>query len=76
MLEFVRDELKPDMFIWTGDNSPHNVWDITMDDSILSTINVTRMIKSAFNGTNISTFAIQGNHDTWPVNTQNFSEAE
>ena len=26
MLEYVRDEIKPDMFFWTGDNSPHNVW--------------------------------------------------
>lgn len=26
MLNFVKTEIKPDMFIWTGDNSAHTVW--------------------------------------------------
>lgn len=25
-LRFVRDDIKPDMMFWTGDNSAHNVW--------------------------------------------------
>jgi sphingomyelin phosphodiesterase len=29
MLEYARDEIKPDGLFWTGDNSAHNVWDNT-----------------------------------------------
>ena len=27
MFEFMRDELKPDVLFWTGDMSPHSVWE-------------------------------------------------
>lgn len=25
-LQFAKNEIKPDMLLWTGDNSAHNVW--------------------------------------------------
>lgn len=31
MLQFVKEEIKPDVFIWTGDNSPHDIWQNTRD---------------------------------------------
>lgn len=41
----VQDESAlPDMVFWTGDNSAHNVWDNTADESIAYTITVTQMI--------------------------------
>lgn len=73
MLDFVRDEIKPDLFFWTGDNSPHNVWANNNSEVGNSTRNITLAIQAAFNGTNISVYPIQGNHDTWPVNVQDFS---
>ena len=27
MFEFMRDEIKPDVLFWTGDMSPHSVWE-------------------------------------------------
>ena len=27
MFEFIRDEIKPEVMFWTGDMSPHNVWE-------------------------------------------------
>jgi len=27
MFEFLRDEIKPDVLFWTGDMSPHSVWE-------------------------------------------------
>jgi sphingomyelin phosphodiesterase len=75
MLEFVRDEVNPDLFFWTGDNSAHNVWDNTNDEVTAYVVNVTETIKQEFAGTNITVFPIQGNHDTWPVNVQDFSKA-
>lgn len=68
MLEFIRAEITPDLFFWTGDNSPHNVWSNSDPEITTSTINITLAIMNAFNGTNISVYPIQGNHDTWPVN--------
>lgn len=29
MLEHIRDVVKPDLFFWTGDNSPHDTWSNT-----------------------------------------------
>lgn len=30
MLEYLRDVVKPDIVIWTGDTVPHNHWDHTL----------------------------------------------
>jgi sphingomyelin phosphodiesterase len=68
LLEYVRDEVKPDIFFWTGDNSPHNVWANNNYEVGNATLNITLAIQRAFFGTNISVYPIQGNHDTWPVN--------
>ena len=44
MLDFVTDEIKPDMIFWTGDNTSHNVWSNTADETTMYTITVTTMI--------------------------------
>jgi len=73
MLEYVKDEIKPDMFIWTGDNSAHNVWSNTNEEVIDYVVNITETIKEVFADTKITVFPIPGNHDTWPVNVQSFA---
>ena len=73
MLEYVKSEIKPDIFFWTGDNSAHNVWENNNDEVTASTINITKIIQEHFVDTNISVFPIQGNHDTWPVNVEDFT---
>ena len=74
MLEYVKEEIKPDLFLWTGDNSPHNVWSNNDEEVLLATANITRIIKSYLDDSNITVYPIQGNHDTWPVNVQDFSK--
>jgi sphingomyelin phosphodiesterase len=76
MLQFVRDEIVPDMFFWTGDNSPHNVWGNDNQEVGNATYNITVAIQRAFKNSNISVYPIQGNHDTWPVNVQDFTTAD
>lgn len=76
MLTYVRDEIAPDMFFWTGDNSPHNVWGNDNQEVGNATYNITVAIQAAFKQSNISVYPIQGNHDTWPVNVQDFSVAD
>eukprot|EP00347_Sterkiella_histriomuscorum_P016021 403354796 len=75
MLTYVKTQVQPDILFWTGDNSPHDVWENDNTDVTTSTLNITNMITAAFQGSNISVFSIEGNHDTWPVNVQDFSDA-
>ena len=53
---------------WTGDNSPHDIWENTNDEIIMTTKAVTNMVKEEFAGADIPVFPILGNHDVWPVN--------
>lgn len=73
MLEHIRDEVQPDLFFWTGDNSAHNVWSNTEIEVTNYTVNITNTIKDVLGNSNITFFPIQGNHDTWPVNVEDFS---
>ena len=67
MLSFIKTDIKPDMFMWTGDNSAHNVWDNTAEEVTNYTLAITDEIKTYFADTNITVFPIAGNHDVWPV---------
>ena len=58
MLDFATSQELPDMMFWTGDNSAHNIWDNTEDESVNYTIKVSQMIKDAFDGTDVSIFPI------------------
>lgn len=76
MLDFIaenQDTLKTDFITWTGDNSAHNVWDNTEEEITRYTVNITDTIKESLKNTDIDIFPIEGNHDTWPVNVQDFS---
>lgn len=75
MFEFVaknQESLKIDFITWTGDNSAHNIWSNSNEEITEYTINVTETMKQIL--PSIDVFPIQGNHDTWPVNVQDFSE--
>jgi len=58
---------------WVGDNSAHNTWDNTEEEITLYTTTITEMWKKTLAKENIEVFPVQGNHDTWPVNVQEFS---
>ena len=61
------------MVFWTGDNSAHNVWDNTADESVAYTVKVTQMIQDALDGKNVTVMPIQGNHDTWVEEIESFA---
>ena len=58
--------------VWTGDNTAHNVWDNTADETTIYTVTVTNMIKQALKDSNITVLPIQGNHDTWVEEIEDF----
>ena len=74
MMDYVAQEVKPDMIFWTGDNSAHNIWENTEQEVTRYTEVVTNIIKDAVEGQDITVVPILGNHDTWPVNIQDFSK--
>jgi len=74
MMEFVRDEVKPDLFVWTGDNSAHDTWQNTSEQVIDYTTKITEIINDKFVDSEVTVLPIEGNHDTWPVNVEDFTK--
>jgi hypothetical protein len=54
----VKANINPDMIFWTGDNNPHDIWVNTLHETILSTVNITNMIKEELAGLPISFYPI------------------
>lgn len=75
MLDFVKEDIKPDAFLWTGDNSKHDVWKSTQDEIIKYVDVINKVWVDKFGETDVSMFPTQGNHDTWPVNVEKFNSA-
>lgn len=77
MFDFIaanQGELKTAFITWVGDNSAHNVWDNTNEEVADYTNNITLTLKEALGpDSGIHVFPSLGNHDTWPVNVQDFS---
>lgn len=73
MLQFIKTDIQPAAIIWTGDNAPHNLWESSVDEVIASTKNITDIIKEELRDIAIQFYPIQGNHDVFPVNVQDFS---
>jgi len=71
MFDFIKEEVKPDLMFWTGDNSAHDVWENTENEVINYTQAITDAIKKQLPG--LEVYPSIGNHDTWPVNVEDFS---
>jgi sphingomyelin phosphodiesterase len=74
MFKFIAEVVKPDVLIWTGDNSPHTIWDNDFEEVVSATANITKLIKNAFKNTKVTVIAAQGNHDSFPANNQEFTK--
>ena len=72
LLDYVVNEVQPDILVWTGDNTPHDSQDLTSMMVTNYTIAITKMIKQAVEGTDITVLPIHGNHDTFPVDQMRF----
>lgn len=72
MLSHIATTHEVDSVFWTGDNSSHNTWDNSTDEVMDYTALITEEIKAAFDS-RIPVYPTTGNHDTWPVNVEDFS---
>lgn len=69
---FLKDvkKINPDAIIWTGDNTPHDIWQQTQSYNLNFTIILSEKIRSA---TNATVIAAMGNHESWPVNVYDYN---
>lgn len=50
------------------------MWDNTNEEVTDYTVNITQTLKESLGAdSNIQIYPIHGNHDTWPVNVEDFS---
>ena len=73
MMKHIAETVKPDLFFWTGDNTSHNDWNNSNEEVANATLVITQLIKDAFQGQDIPIYPSLGNHDTWPVDVEDFS---
>ena len=77
MFDFIaanQETLKTEFITWTGDNSAHNVWSNTNEEVTRYTQWITDALNESLGAeSSIDIFPAMGNHDTWPVNVQDFS---
>ncbi len=73
MMTYIKEEVQPDFMVWTGDNSRSNTWANTLDEVIDYTVNITETIKSLGLDKVTTMYPIEGNHDTFPVNVEDFT---
>jgi len=80
MFEYIRDNqdtLKTEFITWAGDNSGHNVWDNSNEEVLDYTVNITKTLTEVLGSdSKIPIYPTMGNHDTWPVNVEDFSKPE
>ena len=79
MLEFIRDqnlkeEIVPKFITLTGDYGAHEVWASTFEQVYSYTVNMTNTFKEVL-GTNIPVIPALGNHDLWPADDEDFTDA-
>lgn len=46
ILSHIKDEIQPDFFVWTGDNSKSDTWSNSLEDVINYTVNISATIQS------------------------------
>lgn len=58
--------LQAEYWIWTGDISPHDIWNITKTEAANNVRLVSKMMRDYSNG--LPVFPVIGNHEAHPVN--------
>ena len=72
-LDFIAEQIDPDMVVWTGDTVDHTIWRQSQQKDIYATVWVTQEMKSRFNSSKTKVFPIDGNHECFPVNTFDYN---
>lgn len=70
---FLKDlrKLDLDAIIWTGDNTPHDIWQQSQSYNLNFTILQAQKIKQ---NTNATVIGAMGNHESYPVNVYDYGK--
>lgn len=60
--------MKLDAVIWTGDNTPHDIWQQTQSYNL----NFTTILAEKLKEINATVIPAMGNHESWPVNVYDY----
>lgn len=63
---------RPEVIFWTGDSTPHDIWNQTIHKNIMYTIEISKFLDD--NLPNIPVVAVPGNHEFYPVNVMEFDD--
>jgi sphingomyelin phosphodiesterase len=66
---FVKENFKPDLAIWTGDNTSHDIWHQSVNRNLENTKEITKLFQENFK---FSLYPVIGNHESFPVNVYDF----
>lgn len=75
MLAYIRDEVKPDLLVWTGDTVPHYVWGITNEFVVEEVHKASELISQYLLNITVI-YPVIGNHDSFPFNNYKFESPE
>ena len=73
-LTTLSDDEKPDLILWTGDNTPHDVWEQSVEQNAFYTVKVTEFLEKHL--PNIPVISALGNHEFFPVNVMKIHETD
>ena len=59
-----------DLIIWTGDNTPHDIWRQSQTYNLNFTLIISEKLKKH---TKTRVIAAMGNHESYPVNVYDFN---
>lgn len=67
-INYIKNNLNPDVLFWTGDNSPHDraIGQLGVDEAAICLNMTAQMLSESFPQLENDTFAIIGNHDVFP----------
>lgn len=66
-INFTAEEIKPEFYLWLGDNTPHDIWNLDVDYHLDSEVNITRefILKHKYGGIG-KVYPVIGNHESVP----------
>lgn len=70
---FSKEEI-PELLLWTGDNTPHDVWEQSVQENAIYTIKITEYLERHL--PDLPVMAALGNHEFFPVNVMSIDETD
>jgi UDP-2,3-diacylglucosamine pyrophosphatase LpxH len=61
MGDFINSEIKPDMILWSGDITAHDIWKYSLEEVKKYTHTFADFLKDKFLGQSL--YPVEGNHD-------------